>query len=214
MSSDYDRQKRIRPGLPASTFQRIERLPPVFMFLYMALVAITVMFAILVLAYAHSRLSNGEPTGLYSFPRYFSLSTLVLLVSSYTLAQANRLYRADDLANLGRCLGATLLLSCIFIGLQLLGWRELLHDNVFFTGESSGTYIYLISALHVVHLLGGMLFLLVLLIRVVQANRDAVRELVFIRDRYRVRQLRLLGTYWHFIGALWVGLFAAFLFLY
>lgn len=214
MSSDYDRQKRIRPSLPASAFQRIERLPPVFMFLYMALVAITTMFAILVLAYAHTRLSNGEPTGLYPFPRYFSLSTIVLLVSSYTLAQAQRLYRADDVANLARCLGATLLLGSIFVGLQLLGWRELLQDNVSFAGEASGTYIYLISALHLAHLLGGMLFLLMLLVRAIHANRDAVRELVFIRDRYRVRQLRLLGTYWHFMGALWVGLFASFLFLY
>jgi cytochrome c oxidase subunit 3 len=85
---------------------------------------------------------------------------------------------------------------------------------VFFTGEASGTYVYLISALHVAHLLGGMLFLLSLLLRTLHASRDAVRTLVFIRNPYRRLQLRLLSQYWHFIDGLWVVLFTLFLFLY
>ena len=214
MSPDPNRPQRLRTDRPASGFRRMERLPPSVMILYMALVAITVMFVMLVAAYANNRLSSDLPLGENQLPRYFSLSTLVLLISSYTLAQASRLYRADDVPALARCLGATMLLGSIFAGLQAAGWREMMLQNVFFTGAASGTYVYLISALHVAHLLGGMIFLLVLLVRVVQARRDAVRELVFIRDPYQLRQLRLLGTYWHYIGALWVGLFAVFLFLY
>jgi cytochrome c oxidase subunit 3 len=195
----------------------MERLPPLLMVLYLALLAITVMFAMLVVAYVSARLRSGVPTGLHALPRYFSLSTIVLVVSSYTIAQAPRLYAQDDLSSLGRCLGATLLLGSVFAGLQVLGWRELMTQGVPFQGiasNSSGQFIYLISALHVAHLLGGMLFLLVLLLRVLHADRDAVRSLVFIRNPYYRRQLRLLGTYWHFIDALWVALFAVFLFLY
>ncbi len=214
MNPNPDRQPRTRAERPASAFGRIERLPPAFVFLYLALLAITIMFAVLVAAYVHARLANGMPTGRYPLPRYFSLSTLVLVVSSYVLAQAPRLYRADDVPNLVRCLGATLLLGGVFAGLQVLGWRELRQTNVFFTGEASGTYVYLISALHVAHLLAGMLFLLVLLVRTAHANRDDIRSLVFIRDPYQLRQLRLLGTYWHFVGGLWAALFGAFLFLY
>ena len=118
------------------------------------------------------------------------------------------------MAALVRGLAATLLLACIFAGLQVLGWRELQQQGIFFSGEAGGTYVYLISALHVAHLLGGMLFLLVLLLRALAAARDAVRGLVFIRDPYQLRQLRLLSTYWHFIDVLWVLLFAVFLCLY
>ena len=46
-------------------------------------------------------------------PRYFSLSTIVLLISSYTMSQAPRLYAQDNLASLVRCLLATLLLADI-----------------------------------------------------------------------------------------------------
>lgn len=200
-----------------SAFGRVERLPPLFVAAYMALVGIGVLFAVLVAAYVSTRLRSGIPTGLYALPRYFSLSTIVLLVSSYTIAQAPRLYAADDLATLRRCLGATLLLGCVFAGLQVLGWRELMANGVSFQGgnsRSSGQFLYLISGLHVAHLLGGMLFMLMLLLRVAHAERDAVRSLVFIRNPYYGRQLRLLGTYWHFIDVLWVALFGVFLFMY
>lgn len=215
-SSEPDRNQQIG-ARRQSAFGRIERIPPLFVAAYMALIGIGVLFAVLVAAYVNTRLRSGIPTGLYLLPRYFSISTIVLLISSYILAQAPRLYATDDLAALGRCLGATLLLGCVFAGLQVLGWRELLAHGVPFQGQSSrssGQFIYLISGLHVAHMLGGMLFMLLMLLRVTHAERDAVRSLVFIRNPYFRRQLRLLGTYWHFIDVLWVVLFAVFLFMY
>ena len=217
MSSEHDQQKRVGHRPEPSRFARIERMAPLQMVLYLALLAIAVMFLMLVAAYVTTRLRSGVPTGLHALPRYFSLSTIVLVISSYTLGQAPRLYARDDLGSLGRCLAATLLLGGVFAGLQVLGWRELISQGVPFQGRasnSSGQFIYLISALHVAHLLGGVLFLLALLLRVTHADRDAVRALVFIRNPYYTRQLRLLGTYWHFIDGLWVVLFAVFLFLY
>ncbi|MGI4831925.1 MAG: cytochrome c oxidase subunit 3 [Janthinobacterium lividum] len=197
-----------------SAFSRIERLPPLQLMLYLALLGITILFGVLVALYAASRGYSSLPIGAHPFPRYFSLSTVVLLVSSYTLAQAPRLYRADDLPNLVRCLGATLLLGCIFSGLQVQGWRELMQQGVFFTGERSGTFVYVISGLHVAHVLAGLLLLLAQLLRTAYAARDGVRALVFIRNPYYRRKLRLLGIYWHFIDGLWVVLFSFFLFLY
>ncbi|GAB3324696.1 cytochrome c oxidase subunit 3 [Hymenobacter humi] len=217
MNSEHEHKNQVGARRRPSPFGRIERMPPLTMALYLALLGITVMFLMLVVAYVSARLRSGVPTGLHALPRYFSLSTIVLVVSSYTIAQAPRLYAQDDLGSLGRCLGATLVLGCIFAGLQVLGWRELMTSGVPFQGaasSSSGQFIYLISALHVAHLLGGMLFLLALLLRVMHADRDAVRTLVFIRNPYHRRQLGLLGTYWHYIDILWVVLFAVFLFMY
>jgi cytochrome c oxidase subunit 3 len=217
MNFENDRKNQVGAPRSSSAFGQMERMPPLLLALYFGLLAITIMFVMLVAAYISTRLHSGAPTGLHSLSRYFSLSTIVLVVSSYTISQAPRLYAQDDLGSLGRCLGATLLLGGIFAGLQVLGWRELMMQGVPFQGKasnSSGQFIYLISALHVAHLLGGMLFLLAMLLRVLHADRDAVRSLVFIRNPYCRRQLRMLGTYWHFIDILWVALFAVFLFMY
>lgn len=217
MSSDAERTNKIGANRPASSFQQMERVPLLLMMLYVGLAGIAVLFVVLVAAYIYTRFRADVATGIYPLPRFFSLSTIVLLVSSYVIAQAQRLYARDDLSGLTRCLGAALLLSSIFAGLQVLGWRELVAQGVLVNGDgstASGTFIYLLSALHVVHLLGGMLFLLTLLVRTHHASRDAVRNLVFIRNPYRRLQLRMITIYWHFIDALWVALFAVFLFLY
>ncbi|OGX86870.1 cytochrome c oxidase subunit 3 [Hymenobacter glacialis] len=217
MKSEHDSRNRVGASQRPSAFGRIERLPPLVVALYLALLGITVMFAMLLVAYVSARLRSGVPTGLHALPRYFSVSTIALVISGFTVGQARRLYAQDDLPTLARCLGGTLILGAVFAGLQVLGWRELLGNGVLFQGEtsnSSGQFIYLISALHVAHLLGGMLFLLVMMLRVIHANRDAVRTLVFIRNPYQAQQLRLMATYWHFVDVLWVVLFAVFLFLY
>ncbi len=217
MNSNSERDNQVGARQHSSSFGRIERVAPLLMAGYIAMFAIAIMFAVLVAAYVQARITSGVPTGLHALPRYFSLSTIVLLISSYTMAQAPRLYAQDELPSLARCLGATLLLGGVFVGLQLLGWRELLQNGVAFRGEgsrSSGQFLYLISALHIAHLLGGLLLLLVVLLRVTHAGRDAVRSLVFIRNPYHQRHLRLLGTYWHFIDVLWVALFGVFLFMY
>lgn len=213
MNSDNERKDKVGTRSP-SAFARIERLPPLLMLLYLVLVGVTVLFVMLVLAYVHTRYVSDLPSGLHPFPRSFSISTIVLVVSGYALSQARRLYQQDDMPGLVRCLGVTLVLGSVFAGLQVLGWHELMTQGVLFEGAASGTYVYLISALHVAHVLGGILFLTTLFLRTLHASRDAVRTLVFIRNPYRRLQLRLITTYWHYIDALWVVLFAIFLFLY
>ena len=214
MNYEPNPDKRVGASRPTSAFARIERMPPLLVALYLAMGASCVLFLVLVAAYVSTRAHSDLPSGLYPFPRYFSLSTVVLLLSSYTVGQASRLYAQDDLTNLGRCLGATLLLGCVFAGLQLLGWRELGIQGMLFRGKASGTFVYLITGVHVAHLAAGLLAALVLLVRVLHAERDAVRTLVFIRNPYHRRQLRAITTYWHFVDVLWVVLFAVFLFLY
>jgi cytochrome c oxidase subunit 3 len=214
---DNERRKQIGTGRqPAgsSTFGRMERMPPLLLMFYLALLGVGVLFTGLVVMYIFTRLQDGGALSGRPFPRYFSLSTIVLLVSSYILGQAQRLYRADDLANLVRCLVATLLLGSIFCGLQLLGWRELQQQGVFFSNAPSGTYIYLISGVHIAHIVGGLLYMLVLLLRTRHAARDGVRTLVFIRNPYHRRQLQAVTVYWHFVDVIWLVLFAVFLFMY
>jgi cytochrome c oxidase subunit 3 len=216
MNSDHNSRNRIRAAERlASPLRRIEQIPRSLVVLYFVITAITSMFAGLVVAYIYTHTVNDVVSSVHPFPRYFSLSTIVLLGSSYVLSQARWLYEDDDLTMLARCLAATLLLGCVFAGLQVLGWHELLGQGVRFGGGNGhGTYLYIISGLHVAHVLAGMVYILVVLLRVIHADQDAVRSLVFIRNPYYRRQLTMLSTYWHFVDGLWLLLFAVFIMLY
>lgn len=195
----------------ASAFSRMEKLHPVKMLLYLSLLGIGMIFLVMVIGFVRSE-SAVFRQQLIPFPKFFSISTLILLLSSYTLSKVARLYRRDNLLKMARYLSFTLLLGFAFLLSQLAGWYELVSHNVFIKGRAFGSYLYLIPALHMLHLLAGILFLTYFFIKTRIAASDAVRTLVFIRDPYRKLQISLLCTYWHFMDALWATLFLVFLF--
>ena len=181
------------------------------MMLYLSMMGISVLFLMLVIAYVQSHSFDTEAWKL-KFPRFFSVSTLLMLASSLTLSKSVRSYRKDNLRKVKRYFFVSILLSLAFIGTQVAGWYEISAAGISFTELAAGTYIYLISALHAVHLLGGLLFLTVIFFRTQHAASDAIRTLVFIRNPFIRQQIKMLTLYWHFMGGIWVSLYLVFLF--
>lgn len=193
-----------------SAFKHIERMHPINMLLYFSMVGIGVLFFILVVAFART---GGFAAENLQMPKFFTIGTVLLLFSSYTISKIPRIYKRDKLKKMTRYLGVTLMFGMLFIGAQLLGWREMTEAGMKFTGRVSGTYLYLITALHLLHLAGGVIFLSFLFFKTSHVAADGVRSLVFIRDPYRHLQLSMLCRYWHFMNFLWLGLFFVFLFM-
>ena len=207
---DFDRKKKVGTSRP-SAFSRIEKIHPFMMMLYLSMMGIGVLFLMLVIAYVQTHAFDTEAWKL-RFPRFFSVSTLILVFSSYILSKANRYYKKDNLRKLKRYFLISIFLSMAFILAQVAGWYEISAAGISFTELAAGTYIYLISALHTVHLLGGLLFLTVIYFRTQRAASDAIRTLVFIRNPYIRQQIRMLTLYWNFMGGIWISLYLIFLF--
>src|SRR5690606_34736381 len=110
--------------------------------------------------------------------------------------------------------GYSLALGIAFLLSQAAGWYELLKNGIFLNGKPQGSYLYLISALHALHVSAGIVFLIYMYFKTFIASHDAIRTLIFIRDPFRKLQLSLLNTYWHYMAAMWLGLYFVFLFLF
>jgi len=184
---------------------------PIRMLLYLSMVGIGVLFLVLLIAFMRTGGFHAENVAL---PRFFSVGTVLLLLSSYTISRVTSIYKKDKVHKMTRYLGITLVLSLLFVGAQLLGWREMTAAGINFNGRASGTYLYLISALHILHLLGGIIFLFFLFLKTAHVASDSVRTLIFIRDPYRRLQLSMLASYWHFLDFMWLGLYLVFLFMF
>lgn len=206
---DSDKKNKVNPR-QLSAFSKMERMHPIRMLLVLSMIGIGVLFFILVVAFART---GGFQNQSFELPKFFSISTLLLLFSSYTLSKVPSYYRREKLKRMARYLGFTLGLGVLFIGAQLIGWNEMSASGVYFTGKASGTYLYLISALHILHLLGGLIFLSFLFFKTAHVAADGVRSLIFIRDPFRSLQLTMLRSYWNFIDFLWIGLYLVFLFM-
>ncbi|NIJ55576.1 cytochrome c oxidase subunit 3 [Dyadobacter arcticus] len=150
---------------------------------------------------------------LVSLPDMFWLSTLVILFSSITLHEANLAFSNERFLYYRIFLGATLLLGIVFILLQVGGWLEMVNTGVFIGTSTSHGFIYLLTALHLLHIIGGVFYLTYLFRKAVK-NRTYVDSFVYSVNPPNRLRIKLLTRYWHFTGALWLVVFIFLILLY
>ncbi|WP_029037626.1 cytochrome c oxidase subunit 3 [Salinimicrobium xinjiangense] len=169
------------------------------MMLWFGIISMAMMFAGLTSAYV---VSTNRPDWLseLQLPSTFIWSTVVIFISSVTIHLAEKAVKRGDRSMATAGLWATLILSFVFIALQVLSAQELLATGYFFTGSTSSvttSFLYLIVGSHLVHLIGGIVVLFVIIYN-------------HFKQRYYPGQtlgLELGATYWHFVDALWIYLF-------
>jgi cytochrome c oxidase subunit 3 len=167
--------------------------------MWVALAAIVMMFTALTSAYIVRAASSNDWQKL-PLPRIVLLSTVLILVSSATLETAKRRLKAGLQQQYARWLMLTALLGCCFLGTQLLAWRQLVRQGVYISTNPHSSFFYLLTAAHGVHLLGGLLAMLYLVLR----SRKTGSEIVRLKNMAAADAATL---YWHFMDGLWIYLF-------
>jgi cytochrome c oxidase subunit 3 len=167
--------------------------------MWVALGSVMMLFAALVSAYIV--LASTEGRRLIAIPRLLWLSTALIVASSLTFKGADRSLQQGDGRGYSRWLGLTLVLGLAFLGSQLLAWRQLVVQGIYLVGNPHSSFFYLLTGVHGVHLLGGILALVYLLLR----NRRHVDQREALRKRQTAADV--VGIYWHFMDGLWVFLF-------
>jgi len=140
----------------------------------------------------------------YDLPQAFLWSALIIIISSITFILAKRALKVGKHNSTTTYLMLTLVLGLVFILLQFKGFDEIIASGYNFTGPTSNitmTFIFLIAAVHIAHVVVGLLSLLVVVINHLRKKYTAEKML----------GLELAATFWHFIDLLWIYLF---LFLY
>jgi len=130
-----------------------------------------------------------------SAPAVLWPNTAVLLASSVMLERARRRLRECDMAALRSSLLATGALGALFVAGQMASWRALAAQGIFLASNPHSSFFYVLTGLHVVHLMGGLAWFGVV------ASRARRMALLPGSDA-----LALFATYWHFLGALWLYL--------
>ncbi len=133
----------------------------------------------------------------FEIPAIFGYNTVIIALSSLALHWAYLSARNDRIPQLRWGLVITAILAAAFIICQYIGWGHLVEQKAYFVGNPAGSFIYIFTGVHVLHLLGGVVFL-----GIVWA--DAIGYRIHSRNLTRIE---IFATYWHFLGLLWLGLF-------
>ncbi len=163
--------------------------------------SILMMFTALASAYV---VRSGMPTSVDwhggTMPSFVYLSTALIIASSLTFTRAKAAQLHDEEGGYKLWLGVTLLLGLGFLSSQLLAWRQLVGQGLYLASNPHSSFFYVLTGLHGLHLLGGILALGFLF---VYARRAAGPQ----RDLKKRALTDAVGIYWHFMDGLWVFLF-------
>ena len=142
-------------------------------------------------------LSEGHwpPEGVELEPAIAGLFTLFLVASSGTMQLGVRALTKGDRRGFRIWVVVTLVLAAVFLGNQL---REYAGLSFEVGSHAYGSAFYLMTGFHGLHVFGGMLAMVVLLGRSVNAGFGASET----------PAVEVVSYYWHFVDVVWVGLFA------
>jgi cytochrome c oxidase subunit 3 len=165
------------------------------------LIAVVMTFSGLIGAYVVIATNNVAEWKPFHLPLPIWLSTALIIASSITYHCGKAALDGDLQEKARKWFVATAVLGGMFISSQLLVWLLLVREGVYMSGNPYGGFFYMLTALHAVHVLGGVVALGSILLRSWQGTMNS-HELT-----YRRNLARSVGWYWHFMGILWVSIF-------
>ncbi|MEL6393191.1 MAG: cytochrome c oxidase subunit 3 [Bacteroidota bacterium] len=177
---------------------------PRSVFMTLLLISLVMLFLALSAAFVYNRIQSELPP--LQLPLLFLVNTAILLAGSYCLNRAKVMYKTDNTSGYIRMLEYTLALTVLFLVAQILAWYQLFEREIFASSDNSAGYLYVISFLHFLHVIGGIPFLVVFLINARKKMVEPVSVLVYFSDPDKRLDLKLLSMYWHFLDGLWIYL--------
>jgi cytochrome c oxidase subunit 3 len=164
-------------------------------------VVTTLFFLLTIACLARSEFTDwialGDPGQPLANPRPLWINTVLLLGGSIMMELAHRAARARRIGRMriGLALGG--LFAAAFISGQLDVWQQLQASGYLVASNPANSFFYLITGLHGLHLLGGLVFWGVITVR---AWRGVAPERLQLH-------VALTARYWHFLLLLWLAMF-------
>jgi cytochrome c oxidase subunit III len=135
-------------------------------------------------------------------PRMMFGSTVLILLSSVSIEIARRKLKQSFAQAYSRYLLLTAILGLMFLGSQLIAWRQLRSQGIYVSSHPHSSFFYLLTGAHGVHIVGGLLALTFLWFR---SSRHQSEEPAFVAKRQATADA--VSIYWHFMDGLWIYLF-------
>jgi cytochrome c oxidase subunit 3 len=152
----------------------------------------------------------GQGVEMLNIP-FSALNTTVLVLSSVTCqfgvfaAERFQNARTGSLLQISKWgmrewFALTFIMGAFFIGGQVYEYAELVHEGLTISSTAYGSVFYLATGFHGLHVTGGLIAFLIVMIRVSKARRFGHSQ---------ATTAIVVSYYWHFVDIVWIALFSA-----
>ncbi|MDH3678973.1 MAG: heme-copper oxidase subunit III [Acidimicrobiia bacterium] len=147
-------------------------------------------------ALAEEFAAEGSVSPIFDIP-FTSASSFILLMSSLTMVLAHKAISEGNYKNLRIFLATTAALGASFIAGQVYEFTVFFREGITYDGNLFGSAFFTLTGFHGVHVTGGILMLISLLI---VSFRGKLQQ-------DRAETVEIVGLYWHFVDIVWVLIF-------
>lgn len=133
-------------------------------------------------------------------PSAFYWSTAIIVISSLFLIVARRSLVKSQLKKASLFVALSLLAGFAFVASQFIGFQQIIDSGFNFTGPTSNvtmSYIYVITTLHIFHVVAGLISLFIVFIKTKRGTYTSISMTGF----------DMSAIFWHFVDLLWLYLF-------
>jgi cytochrome c oxidase subunit 3 len=184
---------------------RLKEASPVQLMVYMVLFGSGILFLFILIAYFATNLEGESLT----IPRQFTYSTIILLFASLPVGKLTSAFDREKSRSLIKYLGTALMSAIIFIFLQISGWL-LLKDQLKDL-DRSADFLYLLSALHLVHIAVLILATVSFIYYFFRQVSDPIKKLILFTNPYERVRVKMISDSWLYLHALWFVVYLTFL---
>ncbi|MEM6726645.1 MAG: cytochrome c oxidase subunit 3 [Bacteroidota bacterium] len=177
--------------------------------LFLLLAGLSAIFLAMTFSYLYQKVVNDLTP--VRPPLLFLFNTIILVGTSYFMNQANRHYREDNTQKYTQALILTFVVSFLFMGAQVVAWQLMVNNGQLISSDPATSYLYVISGLHIAHVVGGLPFLGYFIWVAKKRMKEPISVLIYFSDPSKLMNLKLLTLYWHFLDGLWIYLVLFFL---
>ena len=164
--------------------------------LYVLMAVIGVLFSLFSVSYI-GRMAYGDWRTLPE-PTLLWMNTAIIMLSSISFHQATKNAKENEIKRSREYLLLSGVLTFGFIVGQLFVWRELVSFGYFASTNPSYAFFYLLTALHILHLVGGLIAWVVVTIKSFIPQKESSDFAL---------KVNLCAVYWHFLLIVWALLF-------
>lgn len=171
--------------------------------------SISIAFLALTVTYFFSRQLSKSTVPL-DIPAVFYIDTFILVLGSVALHLCSKAFANSKAMQYKVWMYVALLSGFTFLFGQVAGWVVLSKTGFGLVESNAGAYLHVISGLHALHIIFGLVFLVYFFVQANKQLREDSLSVVYFTDPKPKGRLKLMNYYWHFLGFLWLYLLVFF----